>query len=431
VKIKRISIGPGEVAGYFSRLKSGFDEIGIPCEHFFLIPNKFSYQETDYFLKSIFTRIVTLRDSSKYLIRRFGWAIEKCLQLLIFIYALIRCDVFIFSGFCSFFRFLELPLLKLLRKKVIVVYVGSDSRPPIISGKHLDDSGGFISPLQTQKETLLMLRGIKRVEAYASVILTHTASAQFFSNEFVRVNAVGTPMSVTSPMSSSTDKGEESAVRIVHAPSRPLAKGSTVVRDIIENLRAEGYCISLVELVGVPNSTVLQELEKCDFVIDEVYSDAPMCGLATEAAVFGKPVVVGGYYADHYKIDNPDLELPPTFYVDPENLKQAIRKMIVDREFRLNMGKMAQEFVNDAWCPRTVARNYLQLIEGDIPEHWKANPLDLEYFWGWGLSKENWLLQVKEYVEELGEDALMFNHNPRLKKRILDELGKTKAAPLS
>lgn len=422
MKIRRISIGPGEVAGYFYRLKAGFDELGIPCEHFVLTPNKFAYQEANYFLKAAYLRNVRLRDSDNHLIRRFGWAIEKCIRLIVFTYALIRCDVFIFSGFSSFFRFLELPLLKLLGKKVIVVYVGSDSRPPIISGKHLDDSGGFVSPQQTQKETLLMVQGIKRVETNANYILTHTASAQFFSKVFIRVNAVGTPMPAPSKKSGSVVKGDENVVRIVHAPSRPLAKGSAVIRKIIDDLREEGYRINLVELMGVPNSTVLQELEKCDFVVDEVYSDAPMCGLSTEAATFGKPVVVGGYYADQYKIDNPDPELPPTFYVDPENLKQAIRKMTDDRDFRLSLGKMAHDFILNKWSASMVAKNYLRLIDGNFPENWKASPNDLDSCWGWGLSKENWRKQVGEYITQLGSDALMFNHNPKLKQRVLDEI---------
>ena len=429
--VRRISIGPGEVAGYFSRLKSGFDELGIPCEHFVLTPNKFSYQEADYFLKAVFLRIVRLRDSVNYPVRRLGLAIEICIRFMVFVYALIRCDVFIFSGFSSFFRFIELPLLKLLRKKVIVVYVGSDSRPPIISGKHLDDSSGFVSPEQTHKETLQIVQGIKRVETNADYILSHTASAQFFTKAFIRVNAVGTPMTSSIKVSSAVDKGEENEVRILHAPSRPFAKGSAVIRKIIENLRAEGCSINLVELLGVPNSTVLQELEKCDFVVDEVYSDAPMCGLATEAATFGKPVVVGGYYAYQYKIDNPDTESPPTLYVDPANLKQAIRKMIDDREFRLNMGKMAQDFINEIWCPRKVAQNYLRLIEGNFPEHWVANPLDLDCFWGWGLSKENWRKQVGEYVAQLGSGALMFNHNPKLKQKVLDEIEQGKVTLVS
>ncbi|TAJ77001.1 MAG: glycosyltransferase family 1 protein [Gallionellaceae bacterium] len=346
-------------------------------------------------------------------------------RALVFLYALIRCDVFIFSGFTSFFGFRELPLLRLLGKKVVVVFLGSDARPPIFSGRHLDDTGAHTDPAEAYEEAIRMVSKIRKIEKYADVVVSHTATAQFFSREFIRFMAVGMP--INSHLDASNIKQDQGrSIRILHAPSRPLAKGSFVFRKIIEELKAEGYSIDFIKLVGVPNREVLLELQKCDFVIDELYSDIPLAMFATEAAIFGKPVVVGGYYAQQYKTDNPDAHVPPALYVEPEDIKQAIRKMIVDCDFRLDLGRRAHEFIQGKWNARTVAKNYLCLINGDIPEEWKVSPEKLDYFWGWGLSKENWRKQVAEYVAELGEDALLFDHNPKLKQRVLDEIAQTK-----
>lgn len=425
--ISRISIGPGEVAGYFSRLKAGFDELGVPCEHIVLSANKFSYQESDYFLKEAFLHVAPLRKSKNSLIRRFGWSLEICVRLAVLLYSLVRFDVFIFAGFGSFFRFYELPLLKLFGKKIIVVYFGSDARPPLFSGRHLDDVDGFVDSVSAHVETARLVKQIQKVEQYADVIINHTATAQFFSRSFVRFVATGMP--IDSSNASAPDTVEESkTIRILHAPSRPLAKGSLVFRQILDELRKEGYTIDFVELIGVPNSVVLQELQNCHFVVDELYSDVPLAMLATEAAQFGKPVVVGGYYADQFKIDNPDPELPPSLYVDPVDIKQAIRKMINDTEFRLTLGKQAQDFIQNNWGTRKVAENYLRLIDGDIPKNWVCSPMELHYYWGWGLSKENWRKQVVEYVSRLGSDALMLNHNSKLKQRVLDEIQQDKGA---
>lgn len=425
--ISRISIGPGEVAGYFSRLKAGFDELGVPCEHIVLSANKFSYQESDYFLKEVFLHVAPLRKSKSSLIRRFGWALEICVRLAVLLYSLVRFDVFIFAGFGSFFRFYELPLLKLFGKKIIVVYFGSDARPPLFSGRHLDDVDGFVDSVSAHVETARLVKQIQKVEQYADVIINHTATAQFFSRSFVRFVATGMPIE-SSNASPPDTAGESKTIRILHAPSRPLAKGSLVFRQILDELRTEGHSIDFVELIGVPNNVVLQELQNCHFVVDELYSDVPLAMLATEAAQFGKPVVVGGYYADQFKIDNPDPELPPSLYVDPVDIKQAIRKMINDPEFRLTLGKQAQDFIQNNWGTRKVAENYLRLIDGDIPKHWVCSPMALHYYWGWGLSKENWRKQVVEYVSRLGSDALMLNHNPKLKQRVLDEIQQDKGA---
>jgi len=430
VAVRRISIGPGEVAGYFSGLKSGFDELGVPCEHFVLSANKFAYQESAYFLRSVYQAGATLSESKNNGARFIGRLWTRGVRATVFLYALIRCDVFIFSGFSSFLGFRELPLLKFLGKKVIVVFLGSDARPPIFSGRHLDDMGTYVDSSAAYKESKQLVKKIQQVEKYADVIVNHTATSQYFSRPFERFVAVGMPITVRTS-AAPVQENQQSAIRILHAPSRPVAKGSLIFRKLIDELKAEGYTIEFIELVGVPNSTVLEELQKCDFVLDELYSDMPLAMFATEAAMFGKPVVVGGYYAVRFKLDNHDCEIPPALFVEPEGIKQAIKKMIVDHDFRLDLGRRAHHFILESWNAHKVAQNYLRLIEGDIPENWIAKPEAMDYCLGWGLSKENWRKQVKEYVEELGEDELMFNHNPKLKKKILDELAQAKAIPLS
>lgn len=419
--VRRISIGPGEVAGYFSRLKAGFDELGIPCEHFVLTPNIFNYQESDYFLRNVYLQLAKLRNLKYRLIRYVGYFLEVVLRLFVFLYAIIRCDVFIIPGFGSFFRFYELPLMKLLGKQIVVVYLGSDARPSFLSGRHLDDIGKPFDYVAAKDEAAKQVRLIRKVEKYADLIVNHTATAQFFIRDFILLNALGMPIERHDTSLPSTDNHSK-VIRILHAPSRPLAKGSLVFKQAIEELRVEGYEIDFIELVGVTNSVVLQELEHCDFVLDELYSDVPMAMLATEAAMFGKPVIVGGYYAEQYKIDNPLNEYPPSLYVLPSDVKEAVRKMIDDKEYRLKLGEHAQKFVNQYWNVRKVAENYMHLIDDDIPENWWSTPRTLPYFWGWGLSQENWRLQVGGYISQFGSDGLGLDHNPALRESVLNEL---------
>ena len=229
-----------------------------------------------------------------------------------------------------------------------------------------------------------MLIKIHKVERYADVIINHTATSQYFSRSLVSLLAIGIPIN---GRVDAVKASQRQSIRILHAPSRPLAKGSLVFRQVVDELIAEGYSIDLVELVGVPNRVVLKELQNCDFVIDELYSDTPLAMFATEAAMFGKPAIVGGYYAAQLSADNQYSVLPPSLYVAPEEIKQAIRKMIDDKEFRTDMGNRAHDFILNNWSARMVAKNYLRLIEGDIPKQWIINPKELDYCWGWGLSK--------------------------------------------
>lgn len=417
----RICIGPGEVAGYFSGLKAGLDELKVPCEHFVLMPNKFGYQESGYFLKSTYLQFAKLRNAKFLFIKYLGYFLEALLRLCVFLYAIIRCDVFVFPGSGSFFKFNDLFILKLLKKRIIVVYLGTDARPSYLSGKHLDDFGKPFDSTEAKRETLKQVRAISKVEKYADVIINHTATAQFFSRNFIRLHALGMP--VKNHNVKLKDPEPSKVIRIVHAPSRPIAKGSMFFKQAIEELRAEGYAIDLIELVGVPNSVVLKELSNCDLVLDELYSDVPMAMLATEAAIFAKPVIVGGYYAEQYKVDNPSSEFPPALYVLPSEIKESIRKLIDDESFRLALGKQAYDFVGQCWNVRTIAKNYMHLIKyDDIPINWWVAPANLPYYWGWGLSQDNWRQQVSSYVLECGSDALQLNHNPQLKQKILNEI---------
>jgi glycosyltransferase involved in cell wall biosynthesis len=417
----RICIGPGEVAGYFSGLKAGFDALKVQSEHFVLMPNKFAYEESSYFLKNAYSQIAKLRHAKFLYAQYLGYILEALLRLCIFSYAIVRYDAFIFPGSGSFFKFNELFFLKLLRKKIIVVYLGSDARPAYFSGKHLDDSGKPFNAKLANSETLIQAKWIKKVEKYADVIVNHTATAQFFSRNFIRLHAIGMPVKNHTPENSNAEASI--TTRIVHAPSRPVAKGSMLFKQAIEELRAEGYSIELIELIGVSNSIVLKELSSCDFVIDELYSDVPMAMLATEAAALSKPVIVGGYYAEQYKIDNPSSELPPTLYVLPNEIKEAIRKLIDDENFRHDLGRRAFEFVTLHWSVSAVAKNYLRLIQNEsISDNWKCNPANLHYFWGWGLSKDNWRVQTSEYISHCGAESLKLDHNPQLKQKILDEV---------
>lgn len=423
--IKRISIGPGEIAGYFSRLQSGFNAASVDCEHFVMNSNKFAYNESDYFLKAVFNEINRLREKDLRYIHSLLWLFELITRFAVLAYALIRCDVFIFSGFESFFRFYELPLLKFFGKKVLVVYLGSDSRPPIFSGKHLDDVSEVADYDKIYVETTIMVEKIRRVEKYADIIICHTATAQFFKRDFVRFISVGMPIEIGEFVQGDF-RPNSNSVRILHAPSRPIAKGSEVFRRIIKELQTEGYLIEFVELIGVPNTVVLQELQNCDFVLDELYSDTPLAMLATEAAYYGKPVVVGGDYAVQFGIDNPDLIIPPSLYVEPKDIKQAIRKMIDNVQFRIDLGLQAKNFISDRWNSVKVAENYLRLIDGDIPESWVCSPSKLAFYFGWGLSKDNWRHQVGEYVDLFGSNALQLNHNPLLRNAVLSEIDGSK-----
>jgi hypothetical protein len=415
--LPRVAIGPGEIAGYFSRLTSGFRSLGVRCEHFVLSSHPFAYSEHHYFLKG-FNDLATRISTRWGRVGKLIGTVRHLLRVPAFVFALLKYDTFVFSGFGSFFKFHELPILKALGKRVIIVLVGSDARPPLFSGRHLDD-GQHASMALLKAETAAMKRRLRKIEEYADWIICHTATDQFLQKPYVRWAAVGLPVTIEEgPV---TARGGE-RIRILHAPSRPIAKGSGVFREIIEDLRGEGFDIEYVELVGVSNAQVLRELESCDFVVDELYSDAPMAMFAAEAAAFGKPAVVGSYYAAEYSRHNPDEVHPPTLFVAPEDVRAAVRRLVEDKAYRLDLGRRAKEFVLAEWKDSVVARKYLDILQGTAPGDWTCDPCLTSYVWGWGLPRDEWRRRVREYLEEFGVPSLFLDGKPELVTKITREV---------
>lgn len=68
---------------------------------------------------------------------------------------------------------------------------------------------------------------------------------------------------------------QKGRIKIVHAPSSPIIKGTPLVRAAIKKLRVEGYEFDYVELSGVPNDVVLDNLQSAHIVLNQFYAFLP------------------------------------------------------------------------------------------------------------------------------------------------------------
>ncbi len=201
----------------------------------------------------------------------------------------------------------------------------------------------------------------------------------------------------------------------MHAPSKPGPKGTVVFRQIIESLRKKGHQIEWIEIIGRPNREVIEAIQNCDFVVDELYSDMPLALFAVEAAFYGKPAVVGGYYAEHIGQVLSEQDVPPSLFCAPNSAEAAIEKMIVDPEYRLNLGARAKEFVRNRWSPKQVAGRVLKLIDGTYPREWMYDPSTIRYLEGCGHSAEQGRKTAGAVVALGGPGALCLDDKPELR----------------
>jgi len=434
---KRILLGIGEIAGYYTNLKKGLDELGVKS-YFFSIdahPFRYGHGEKKEKLYMKLVRYFLLRKMSskkRKSIWELWWTMWLVLSILplrfsIFIWSLFWCDVFIFHGTSSFFHgtssffeMYDLPILKLLGKRIIWIFHGSDTRPAFISGSSISEDYGC-SIEKCVKTAKKQKKWIKRIERYADVIISHPPSSHFQEREFIQYLVIGNPFHC-GYNGEKQDRAmlQNGKLRIVHAPSFSECKGSRRFREIIREMQEKGHCLEYIELFGRPNSDVLKELANCDFVIDELYSDTTMAGLATEAAFFGKPSVVGGYATIEDMGQLSKTLIPPSEYHHPDEIEDAIEKLITDEQYRLKLGKKAGEYVAENWAPVMVAERFLRIVNDDYPEEWLYDPKDIRYLQGWGLNEEIAKGLVRQTLEYAGREGLNLVDKPELEQQFIE-----------
>jgi hypothetical protein len=182
-------------------------------------------------------------------------------------------------------------------------------------------------------------------------------------------------------------------------------------------VRAQGVDLEAVEVLGQPNAVVLAELARCDFVIDELYSDTPMAALATEAAALGKPSIVGGYGWDEVDRTTPSEARPPSHRCHPDELAEAIVRLATDAAYRRQLGAAAHAFVEARWSPARVAERYLRLIDGDGAE-WRFEPKETRYLHGAGLSEDRLRAVLGQVLAAFGREGFQVDDKPDLEDRL-------------
>ena len=447
----RVFLGLSEVSGFYTNLKKGFDAIGVPAELVTLSTHRFKYGDSH---PSIWVRMAqgaaelrARKRNSSLLVRVSLLVWTAITRSFLLVWAIFRFDIFIFGCATSFFNFRELPLLKMLGKKIIYNFHGTDGRCGFMDGfaedlfmpKIFREGTGYIGPLRDTDSmdikkhklsayaaiTAYRKANVEKIDRYADVIINSPSHGQHHTRPFVQRLIIGMPFMpdqelLTKSNLNKVNETKSGHVTILHSPSYPEGKGSLKIRSALERLKVKGHKIDFIEITDRPNREVLELIVQCDFVIDQLYSDMAMVGFATEAAFFGKPAIVGGYYASHQASDIDNKWIPPTLFCLPEDIEAALEKFIVDVKFRKDLGRRARHFAETHWLASLSAERMLLLASGDFPKDWLFDPKNCNYIYGMGMSKENMRSVIRGMLKQNGIKCFKLGDKPGMEKRILN-----------
>jgi hypothetical protein len=178
-------------------------------------------------------------------------------------------------------RFFEFMYLKFRKKKIINYYLGSDIR----SIKML-----YLYGLQIGYDTIATYTRYSKYDINDEITKSKLAksSDKFADVIFTfKVDQMSYIKSKTYPGFYILDQFDynytpskflnvmNNPIKVIHAPTNPLIKGTQVIRATIKKLQVEGYFIDYIELFETSNSFVIKAMSNAHIGINQLYSFVP------------------------------------------------------------------------------------------------------------------------------------------------------------
>lgn len=196
----------------------------------------------------------------------------------------------------------EYKFLKSKSKKIACMFIGSDIRSPMLSQRYLQENkiDGFTNYQNIQHSDFSKKKIEDKRKKLASI--TDTYSDIIFSFKYDQISYLKKP---TFPSTYSYEKEKffynpkkfdlKSRIKIVHAPSNPLIKGTPLVRAAIKKLLNDGYNFEYVELLDKSNINVLDELQNAHIVLNQFYGYDISLGLFAIEAMANHTAMLMSY----------------------------------------------------------------------------------------------------------------------------------------
>lgn len=206
-----------------------------------------------------------------------------------FLFALlsVKYNNFFYIGGSGFFisevdgRKFEFNFLKQYNKKIVCYFTGSEIRSFKLMEKiAIENEIDVLTTYQKIINTKLCSRESENLrfmlaqsaDNYADLIFNAPMDQKSYIKKDILPFLYFYPDSF---FEKNNDKFQNNLIKIVHAPSNPIIKGTPLVRGAIKKLKLEGYNFEYIELIGVSHATVLKELRMAQIVLNEFYSFVP------------------------------------------------------------------------------------------------------------------------------------------------------------
>lgn len=353
----KIFIGFSEIANFVQSYKKGFENNNHST--FTVVTNRNNFYPLAKYDVVIADYLLKPSTWNRFIVKVANSIIVRFVTYFSFLKALFTCEVFYYNTGGNMLPFaMDYKLIKLFKKKLVIIYLGSEIRHWYAYQKELEELGYaelFATCIETYRQQKYGTYFEKKhrvdiAEKYADLILSQPGFAQLQTRPYLR-STVGLNLK---------DYKYNLMAReipiIVHAPSSRGIKGTEFILDAINKLRDEGINFEFKLIENLPNHKLIELLQDVDIVVDELNSDT-IGVLSTEGMATGN-VVLTSYLADFVKVPLPCPILNTTRNSIYENLKRAI----IDIEFRKRTSEQNRKYVEEHNDVSKIAKREIDIL---------------------------------------------------------------------
>lgn len=266
-----------------------------------------------------------------------------------FLKSVLSFDIMHFHGGSTLFKgYFDLPLYRLLGKKTVMHFHGSEIRnPQVIIAR---GEGGKVLPIQTA-EQVARLEFLRR---HIDKFIVSTPDLLDIVPESVYL-----PNSVGEEWFSYKKPGKKSnKFVVVHAPTSRKIKGTDYVISACKNLKKKGYDIELKIVENVPNEKVIDIYAQADVAVDWL-----LLGwygvFSIENMALGNPVVA---YIDEGLREKfaPDL---PIINATKETIEEVLEGLVKNKDGLQAKRKGFKDYARKNHHPLSNAKKLLKLYK--------------------------------------------------------------------
>lgn len=312
----------------------------------------------------------------------------------------------IFTGPYTDYQGLDIPLIKSRGKKIIYRFTGNDLRYKS-THKKVDPYSYFKYDYDVPWDEKLQRKHNDFLTEYVDEFVVQDPEMHSYLSK-AKIIPRGIDLSKYDHVGIN-----ENNIRplVVHIPSIPEIKGTKIINEAVRQLKNEGLLFDYVSKSRISHEETMELYKKADILVDEIHKG--WYGIAAlECMSMGKPVMT------YIRKDlvNSLGEPIPVENINPDNVKQKLRQLILDKEMRMNLSQRGRPFVEKHHCIQKVAKNLAELYK-DVhkrPTKQPTGTLDVDYF------KEHYIKTYEKNIElaQLKKMVANLKHeNKKLRQR--------------